>query len=241
MRAWLRFAGHSIVLEGAARFCVSALRRPAARRVLVLVMPDRTPPSMPDPSGLSPESLERYKHWKPEYQQAALDRLRQIESSGWEPFYCKNRQCDGEPHEGFEFPHAREDQRPPRVEGPVVRLAASVRAVGQARPGPARRSSTGPPRSTPVSLSAHRPAHCSERPSSKERPASSPAPLPARCRSGSRRRSSSPSPTAASPKASPVRNRNDSDPSSTRWHGWTSRPTTTTRTRSGSTCCSGCG
>lgn len=39
-----------------------------------------------------------FRHWKPEYQQKALDLVRQREQTPWHPFYCKNPTCNGHAH-----------------------------------------------------------------------------------------------------------------------------------------------
>jgi phage terminase large subunit-like protein len=64
------------------------------------------------PSELS--EVSEYRNWKPEAQERALERLRARELSPWRPFYCPNLKCDGEPHDNWDFNHARADQRPPK-------------------------------------------------------------------------------------------------------------------------------
>lgn len=54
-----------------------------------------------------------YKNWKPEAQAKALEMLRAQQESTWKPFFCENPTCDGNPHEGWNWQHARADQRPP--------------------------------------------------------------------------------------------------------------------------------
>jgi phage terminase large subunit-like protein len=76
---------------------------------MVPAMPDPTPPGVHLPADLSD-----YQNWKPEYQQRALDLLRERSSYEWRAFVCRVPECDGNPHEGFEWQHARSDQRPPR-------------------------------------------------------------------------------------------------------------------------------
>ena len=39
-----------------------------------------------------------YRLWKPDAQQRALDLLRQTTQQSWKPFYCTNRECNGQPH-----------------------------------------------------------------------------------------------------------------------------------------------
>jgi phage terminase large subunit-like protein len=71
-------------------------------------MSDLTPPGLPGPA------LDEFKHWKPEAQQRALDLIKARQLDTWHPFYCPDLSCDGHPHAtGWEFEHARPDQRPP--------------------------------------------------------------------------------------------------------------------------------
>lgn len=51
-----------------------------------------------EPSGLSGAALDEYKSWKPDAQERALKKLRELENNNWKPFYCLNRQCNGQPH-----------------------------------------------------------------------------------------------------------------------------------------------
>jgi len=44
------------------------------------------------------DTLEQYRHWKPEVQAKALAMLEERAKSEWKPFYCKNRTCTGAPH-----------------------------------------------------------------------------------------------------------------------------------------------
>lgn len=53
-------------------------------------MPEQTPPQLPD--------LDRFRQWRPEAQHKALSLLRQAEQTDWKPFYCKNTECNGQPH-----------------------------------------------------------------------------------------------------------------------------------------------
>lgn len=68
-------------------------------------MPEATPPRVPD--------LDDFKQWKPEAQARALELLREYEDSKWRPFFCRKPQCDGKPHDDWDWSHARSDQRPP--------------------------------------------------------------------------------------------------------------------------------
>ena len=74
-------------------------------------------PTSSDLSGVPPELIGMFKQWKPEFQEKALDMLRGFEKADWHPFFCKIRECDGNPHADgtWDWQHARVDQRPPNV------------------------------------------------------------------------------------------------------------------------------
>lgn len=56
---------------------------------------------------------EEFKRWSPAAQQKALEMLQNIKSAP-RIWYCtRGRICDGRPHEGVEYHHARSDQWPP--------------------------------------------------------------------------------------------------------------------------------
>lgn len=78
---------------------------------------------------------ELYKSWSPAAQQAALERLRQVQNSKWRPFYCQKPDCDGKPHDDWAWNHARADQRPPTDEEWVVWLLMGGRGSGKTRTG----------------------------------------------------------------------------------------------------------
>jgi phage terminase large subunit-like protein len=59
--------------------------------MVVYPMPESTPPELP-------VDVERFKQWKPDAQQRALNLLRDAENTTWRPFYCRNRECNGQPH-----------------------------------------------------------------------------------------------------------------------------------------------
>ena len=72
-------------------------------------MPERPPPNLPGVEGLSD-----FRNWKPEAQARALELLKEHEGAAWRPFYCHNLHCDGNPHDQWDWQHARVDQRPPK-------------------------------------------------------------------------------------------------------------------------------
>lgn len=92
-------------------------------------MPNPTPPGLPD--------LDAFKHWKPEAQAKALRLLRQAENHKWRPFYCQIPTCDGNPHDEWDFQHARADQRPPKwnTDSWLTLLFSGGRGSGKTRSG----------------------------------------------------------------------------------------------------------
>jgi phage terminase large subunit-like protein len=58
--------------------------------MVVRLVPDTPSSDLPD--------IERFKQWKPEYQQRALELLKEREAKPWTAFYCKNHECNGQPH-----------------------------------------------------------------------------------------------------------------------------------------------
>jgi phage terminase large subunit-like protein len=80
--------------------------------------------------------LDAFRQWKPESQQRALELLREHEQSGWRAIYCERQDCDGKPHDKWEWNHARADQRPPRWSDPWLTLLLSGgRGSGKTRAG----------------------------------------------------------------------------------------------------------
>ena len=94
-------------------------------------MPERPPADLPDLGDLAD-----FKNWKPEAQQLALQLLRERQDTDWRPFYCPDLTCDGNPHEGWEWQHARIDQRPPPwSEDWLTLLLSGGRGSGKTRTG----------------------------------------------------------------------------------------------------------
>ena len=56
-----------------------------------------------------------YKNWTPLAQEKFIEELREYSRKPWFPFYCPDRDCDGQPHSDGEWgwSHARADQKPP--------------------------------------------------------------------------------------------------------------------------------
>jgi phage terminase large subunit-like protein len=95
---------------------------------------------VPDLSGGAPPhvpDLDRFRYWKPEAQERALELLRERERNPWKPFYCANPKCDGKPHgKDWNFSHARADQRPPKWADDWLYWAlAGGRGSGKTRTG----------------------------------------------------------------------------------------------------------
>ncbi len=76
-----------------------------------------------------------YRHWTPQAQERALERLRAAQNENWRPFYCQNPVCDGKPHDDWAWNHARADQRPPGDLDWFVWLLMSGRGAGKTRSG----------------------------------------------------------------------------------------------------------
>lgn len=86
-------------------------------------------------NGKPPVEVDAYRRWTPAAQEAALQRLRQVQQSAWRPFYCHNLSCDGLPHDDWKWNHARADQRPPQDKDWLVWLLLSGRGAGKTRAG----------------------------------------------------------------------------------------------------------
>lgn len=95
---------------------------------MVWPVSEEAPKDLPD--------VGAYRHWKPEAQERALELLRERQKSPWKPFYCPNARCDGQPHDNWDFSHARSDQRPPKWSLDwLVWLLAGGRGSGKTRTG----------------------------------------------------------------------------------------------------------
>ena len=69
---------------------------------------------------------------------AVAERLLRIEESGWKPFWCKDPDCNGDPHPGdkaWSHNHARVDQRLPPWQIPWVLFIMSGRGSGKTTTG----------------------------------------------------------------------------------------------------------
>jgi phage terminase large subunit-like protein len=88
---------------------------------------------MNEPS-TTPDPLA-YKQWTPAAQRVALERLQELRNDRWRPFYCQNAQCNGKPHDDWQWNHARADQRPPIGKSWLTWLLMSGRGSGKTRSG----------------------------------------------------------------------------------------------------------
>jgi phage terminase large subunit-like protein len=91
-------------------------------------MPEQAQAHLPD--------ITAFRTWKPEYQAKALALLQEAENTKWRPFFCGNPACDGDPHDEWDFQHARSDQRPPKWSDDWLTLLFSGgRGSGKTRSG----------------------------------------------------------------------------------------------------------
>lgn len=82
------------------------------------------------------ELIERTKHWDPRDQERAARELAKIRDTKIEHWYCNlARKCDGKPHEGYPYKHARADQWPPPGTDWFVWFIMSGRGTGKTRSG----------------------------------------------------------------------------------------------------------
>lgn len=74
--------------------------------------------------------------WKPEARARAFRELAKLAEHPRRIFYCgRGRTCDGEPHEGADYPHARADQWPPGDPRWFVWALVGGRGSGKTRAG----------------------------------------------------------------------------------------------------------
>lgn len=80
-----------------------------------------------------PSLSEKLENLSPDSREELLRRLKAREAS--KPFYCMNRMCDGHPHQGFDYQHARADQWPPPGTDWFVFALLGGRGSGKTRAG----------------------------------------------------------------------------------------------------------
>lgn len=86
---------------------------------------------------LNPEDFdpEEFKNWSPAAQQQALEMLKKRQEPPKVWFCTNGRTCDGRPHKGANYPHARADQWPPEGVSWFVWALLSGRGTGKTRSG----------------------------------------------------------------------------------------------------------
>lgn len=87
--------------------------------------------SLPKLEGLD---LEEFRSWDAKTQEKVAGLLQHALEGKRRAWFCKRgRTCDGKPHKGFEHPHARADQWPPKGADWFVWLITSGRGAGKTR------------------------------------------------------------------------------------------------------------
>jgi phage terminase large subunit-like protein len=80
--------------------------------------------------------LAQMNEWAPAARSAALEQLRQRMEGHAQAFYCTlGRVCDGDPHEGYPYQHARGDQWPPLGTDWFTWFLSGGRGSGKTRAG----------------------------------------------------------------------------------------------------------
>jgi phage terminase large subunit-like protein len=94
---------------------------------------------MPEPPPdhlLDAEALAEWRNWTPDVQRRAIELLESRNQHTYRKFYCDNRDCDGHPHDGWTWNHARADQWPPQWDlNWLVLLLSGGRGSGKTRTG----------------------------------------------------------------------------------------------------------
>lgn len=83
------------------------------------------------------ELLARAEKWSPQSREDAARMVRDVMEGKLRAWYCKSpgRRCDGEPHEGNDYPHARADQWPPLGVDWFAWFLSGGRGSGKTRTG----------------------------------------------------------------------------------------------------------
>lgn len=80
--------------------------------------------------------IAQSEHWTPEARAQLAESLEAVIRGELRAWFCKRgRSCDGKPHEGYSYPHARGDQWPPPGEDWFVWLLSGGRGSGKTRTG----------------------------------------------------------------------------------------------------------
>lgn len=79
---------------------------------------------------------EQFKRWTGRAQEQAVEMLIEARRAQehWRPWYCPDHECNGKPHDRWDWKHARADQRPPRWAW-FVWLLRGGRGSGKTRSG----------------------------------------------------------------------------------------------------------
>lgn len=87
--------------------------------------------------GLTPaEIIRRGAKFDPEGRDAAQKLVEDVLEGNLRAWYCtRGRSCDGKPHAGYNYPHARSDQWPPPGEDWFVWFLSAGRGAGKTRSG----------------------------------------------------------------------------------------------------------
>ena len=82
------------------------------------------------------EILALAEKWSPEAQAYAAEAIEAIRNGERRAWYCKRgRACDGKPHDGYPYPHARGDQWPPPGSDWFAWFLSGGRGSGKTRTG----------------------------------------------------------------------------------------------------------
>ena len=91
-----------------------------------------------DPTFLTPDEIRRMAEgWSPEARNQAASLVEDLVEGRRRAWYCKNpgRDCDGKPHQGYPYPHARGDQWPPPGTDWFTWFLSGGRGSGKTRTG----------------------------------------------------------------------------------------------------------
>jgi phage terminase large subunit-like protein len=90
----------------------------------------------PDQDLSAAEILGRAKDWNPEARAQAQELIEDVLQGRRRAWYCTvGRSCDGKPHKGYPYPHARGDQWPPEGEDWFAWFLSGGRGSGKTRTG----------------------------------------------------------------------------------------------------------
>lgn len=94
-----------------------------------MIVPEGTPPELE-------ELLKQSEHWTPEMKARAAARIKELINQERRVWYCtRGRKCDGMPHEGANYNHARGKQWPPKDNDWLAWFLRAGRGGGKTRSG----------------------------------------------------------------------------------------------------------